>query len=106
MPPCNLISYNIEIVTKKLINEDSQNSINFRFKENEFTPLKRVRQFTIFDFLSYIGGLLGLFAGISVLSFFEVFYFFTLRFALEILKNRRNRRRVEYNNTFMVRNED
>lgn len=59
-----------------------------KFKENEFTPLRRFQQFTFIDFLSYIGGLLGLFAGISVLSFFEIFYFCVPRLLYDTLKNK------------------
>lgn len=49
------------------------------FGVEDFNPLRRTLRYTITDFFSYVGGLLGLFAGISVLSFFEVVYFFSLR---------------------------
>jgi amiloride-sensitive sodium channel len=106
---CDFISYSIEIVKTKQIfiakSEESeeqydQSSVIYdsfvyvRFKENEFVSLQRVRQFTIFDYLSYIGGLLGLFAGISVLSLFEIFYFLTLRLVCEILRVKRGQKRV------------
>lgn len=72
-------------------------TINFRYKTDEVVPLIRLQPFTWKDLFSYIGGLLGmstdcelqnillekifsgLFAGISVLSLVEVFYFFTIR---------------------------
>lgn len=56
------------------------------FKDPQFVPLRRFRQFTFIDFLSYVGGLLGLFAGISVLSFVEIFYFFVPRLLSDIMK--------------------
>jgi Amiloride-sensitive sodium channel len=56
------------------------------FKDPEFIPLRRFRQFTFVDFLSYVGGLLGLFAGISALSFFEVFYFFIPRAITDVMR--------------------
>lgn len=49
------------------------------FKDSEFFSLVRKKQFSNIDFLSYSGGILGLFAGISVLSIFELFYYFTIR---------------------------
>lgn len=52
---------------------------SFRYGVEKFTFLRRTLRFTIIDFLSYVGGVLGLFAGISVLSFFEIFYFFIVR---------------------------
>jgi hypothetical protein len=66
-----------------------------RFKENEFVTMERIIVFTIVDFLSCIGGILGLFAGISVLSLFEIFYFFSLRVFCEFVRVRRRMRRVE-----------
>lgn len=46
------------------------------------------------DFFSYVGGVLGLFAGISVLSFFELFYFFTFRVASNIILSRKTRTKL------------
>lgn len=39
-----------------------------------YNPFIRKQQFDMIDFFSYFGGLLGLFAGISVLSIFEVIF--------------------------------
>ena len=102
LEPCSYISYNFELITIKHLNKTDAGTIKFRFKDNEFTAMQRVRQFTIFDFLSYIGGLLGLFAGISVLSLFEIFYFFTLRLIYEILKLKRRQRRVNCGNSVLI----
>lgn len=65
---------------------------SFRFSEKSFQALHRTRTHTVIDFLSYVGGVLGLFAGISVLSFFEVFYFFSFRILSNfcILRNASN----------------
>lgn len=49
------------------------------FKSREFFPLVLRKQLENLDYLSYIGGLLGLFAGISMLSIFEVFYYSTIQ---------------------------
>lgn len=53
-----------------------------RFKENDVFTFIRKRQFTTVDFLSSCGGILGLFAGISVLSIVELFYYFTIRIVI------------------------
>lgn len=37
------------------------------------------KQFENLDYLSYVGGLLGLFAGLSFLSMVEIFYYFTVQ---------------------------
>ena len=39
----------------------------------------REARMTLLDFISQIGGLLGLFMGFSVISFVEVFYWFSFR---------------------------
>lgn len=46
--------------------------------------LLRYQPFKLVDFLSYVGGILGLFAGISVLSIVEVFYYFTIRILIDV----------------------
>ena len=49
------------------------------WKDAEYYALIRYQHFTIVDFLAYVGGILGLFAGISALSVVEILYFITLR---------------------------
>lgn len=82
--PCSSIDYETEIYSIKLSQNYSDDieknvQINFRFKDNEFFSTRRYLQFTFEDFISYVGGLLGLFAGISVLSIFEIVFFFVVR---------------------------
>ena len=50
-----------------------------RYKTNAFNQLVRKQQFDTLDFLSFTGGILGLFAGFSALSFIELIYWFTIR---------------------------
>jgi Amiloride-sensitive sodium channel len=50
-----------------------------RFKESEFYPLFRRRHFTEIDIFSFVGGLLGLFLGFSVLSMVEILYFCVIK---------------------------
>ncbi|XP_031352521.1 pickpocket protein 28-like isoform X2 [Photinus pyralis] len=49
------------------------------FKDMQFLASERNELYGFVDFLSSIGGLLGLFIGISITSFIEVIYFCTLR---------------------------
>lgn len=50
------------------------------FKENQFIASKRSELFGLTDFLANIGGLLGLFLGISAIGVAELVYFFIIRF--------------------------
>lgn len=56
-------------------------SANFKVAFNSETVNKRVRrkQFNEVDFLSFVGGILGLFAGFSALSFVELIYWLIVR---------------------------
>jgi acid-sensing ion channel, other len=80
---CNLIKYRIEIVSHKLLN-DSEVSIDFKFKEIDVVPLRRYQPLTFSNFLAQSGGMMGIFAGISVLSIIELFYFMTLRWMVNL----------------------
>lgn len=53
--------------------------ISIFFKENQFITSKRSELYGQTDFLANCGGLLGLFMGVSLLSFVEIIYFCTLR---------------------------
>jgi amiloride-sensitive sodium channel len=59
-------------------------SISIRWKDAEYYALVRYQQFKVVDFLSYVGGILGLFAGISALSIVEFLYFFTFRLITDL----------------------
>jgi hypothetical protein len=63
-------------------------SIDVYFKQNEFYPTVRQRQLTEIDYLSYIGGTLGLFAGFSILTFLELFFYFIFRPAVRCMKKK------------------
>jgi acid-sensing ion channel, other len=78
LPMCNSIKYNIKYFPT-YHNNDNETILNFRLNTDDLVVYKRYQQFTKYDVVSYIGGLLGLFAGISFLSIFEFFYFVTLR---------------------------
>jgi len=50
-----------------------------RFNSISYFPSILKRQFTEIDFIAYTGGAFGLFLGISITSFVEIFYYFTMR---------------------------
>lgn len=54
------------------------------FKDSEFFAMKRSELYGLTDFIANCGGLLGLFMGVSLLSFVEILYFFTVRFIIGI----------------------
>lgn len=54
-------------------------SASIYFADDEFIAYRRFESYGSVSLLSKIGGMLGLFLGISVLSVVEVFYFLTLR---------------------------
>ena len=49
------------------------------YRNSVFNLLVRKKQFNELDFLSFVGGILGLFAGFSALSFVELIYWFAVR---------------------------
>lgn len=49
------------------------------FRDQHVETIKRAEVYTYSDFMAVIGGLLGLFLGMSVLSVIELFYYGTLR---------------------------
>jgi acid-sensing ion channel, other len=94
LPSCNSIEYKIQVISNdnddyKHNDGDVEASFEFRYKDGDYFPLVRYQVFKTKDFLSSVGGLLGLFAGISVLSIIEFIYFFTLRLAVDFLRTTR-----------------
>ena len=66
----------------KYSSDSHTSEVFFYFKENDIFTFIRKRQFTTIDFISSCGGILGLFAGISILSIVELFYYFSIRIAV------------------------
>lgn len=56
------------------------------FKENQFIGSKRSELFGLTDFLANVGGLFALFLGISAVGVAELFYFFVIRFNVNLFK--------------------
>lgn len=87
---CNSIDYEVQMIRKNILPIDTileGMSLKFRYKESDYFTLIRYQEFRTKDFLSYVGGLLGLLAGISVLSIIEFFYFFSLRIFVNCFRN-------------------
>lgn len=87
LPPCNSIKYNFEIIVNKLQNvSDREAAITFKFKDSYCTAFRRYQQFTLLEFASEAGGILGLLAGSSLLSIIEVFYFLVIRSSSNLVR--------------------
>uniref|UniRef100_A0A3F2ZDH0 Uncharacterized protein n=1 Tax=Lutzomyia longipalpis TaxID=7200 RepID=A0A3F2ZDH0_LUTLO len=95
MPACVTLSYTTDL-THSAINYDTivtsvdnQNQgrmdkkfhlyVMIYFAENKLYAMQRSELFGLTDFVSSVGGFLGLFMGISVLSLVEIIYFATVR---------------------------
>lgn len=84
LPDCIRIMYHHEMVDEKFtVENQSKHEKNsaavLRYDDDEFVAYKRYESYGSAGLLSNIGGLLGLFLGVSVLSIIETIYFFTLR---------------------------
>jgi hypothetical protein len=60
------------------------------FKETQFMATKRAELYGQTDFIANCGGLLGLFMGISFLSFVELIYYFTIRLFSNLYQEKQN----------------
>jgi hypothetical protein len=63
--------------------------VSILFKDELFYPLIRKLHYTGVEIFSFVGGLLGLFLGFSVLSLFEIFYHFCLSPIMIYLRTRK-----------------
>lgn len=84
LPDCNYIEYYYEIINERMDYEyfseyKKRGTVSVYFSDVEFLAYKRSMSFGIVSLLSNVGGLLGLFLGVSVLSIVETFYLLTLR---------------------------
>lgn len=65
-----------------------------KFRSIAYFPYMLKRQFTEIDFIAYTGGAFGLFLGISIMSFVEVFYYFTIRLVFAYVRDKRKDKKV------------
>jgi acid-sensing ion channel, other len=85
LPSCNHIDYKFDVILQKLKESSvernvTSSSLSIYFASDEFVVLKRHESFGAVTLVSNIGGLLGLFLGVSILSVVEIFYYFVIRF--------------------------
>jgi len=88
LPTCDSVTYHIKYF-HKISTQSDEISINVRVNTEDAILFRRYQQFTFSDVVSYVGGLLGLFAGISMLSIVEMFYFFVIRVAVDVWRGLR-----------------
>jgi amiloride-sensitive sodium channel len=86
LPLCDSTTYHVKYYPEYFKNDD-EISITIRMNTDDMILYRRYQQFTSSDVISYVGGLLGLFAGISMLSIVEFVYFFTLRLFVNVARH-------------------
>lgn len=86
---CEAVSYNVvlhqfsmwvykffsPLISKTFLLRVYENGFVIRFARNFFLPFVKVESLVFSDFLSNVGGMMGLFAGVSVLSVIELLFF-------------------------------
>jgi acid-sensing ion channel, other len=93
LPDCNTIEYPFNVIDQSMPLSNSSeihSVVTVLFGDSEFMAYRRYERFGGVTLLSNIGGLLGLFLGVSLLSIVEVLYFFTLRVCGNLLLAPRN----------------
>lgn len=86
MPSCNSITYHVNYFPLFRIENSTETIINIKINTEGMIVLRRFQQFTIYDAISYVGGLVGLLAGISMMTIVEIFYFMTIRVATNFIR--------------------
>jgi acid-sensing ion channel, other len=92
LPACNTIEYDFTLQNELSTPNNSsfdKSTIEIHFSDDDFIAFRRYERFGAVTFLSNMGGLLGVFLGMSVLSIVELFYFFSLRFCCSFWRLKR-----------------
>lgn len=99
LPDCNMIDYVYEVIRDERVNrneslfDDKERTYYLdtravvRFGNDDYFATKRYASYRSVEFISSIGGLLGIFLGISVMSLIEIFYFFAFRVLNDLCSN-------------------
>ena len=66
---CDSVSYSFTIPESRSV--ESKSSLSMNYNKLEFTQFSETAKTQVFDLISNIGGILGLFIGCSFVSFFE-----------------------------------
>lgn len=94
LPACTSIDYNVNIgrlpVQKDEISDSifKMTEISVFYGDYQVKTVKRNETYTISDFLAIVGGVLGLFMGVSALSIIEIIYFCTLRLCFKFRRGK------------------
>jgi acid-sensing ion channel, other len=84
LPTCDSILYSPIFVSTRITklhdSNDTKSSFKLEFSDSDVLVYRRSLAFGTVTLLSNVGGLLGLFLGVSFLSIIEFFYFFIIRF--------------------------
>jgi Amiloride-sensitive sodium channel len=106
---CNSIKYEFKVVKTRhtyephyatvdnqswWVNTTYYDGLSFAFGDDQYTALRRYASYELVSFISDVGGLLGLFLGVSIMSAIEIFYFFFIRFTGDLIKYVKARKRV------------
>lgn len=70
------------------VSHEKTTLFTIRFKVAEFYPFIRRKPFTVVEIFSFVGGLLGLFLGVSVLSIVEVFCYLICKPFMKLFETR------------------
>ncbi|KAG5668125.1 hypothetical protein PVAND_016078 [Polypedilum vanderplanki] len=87
LPQCTYVKFDVKRVDGSggikeqynINNEQKSANIFIKFLKSSFPRFVRKQNFDFVQFLSFVGGLLGLFAGFSMISAVEIFYWFFVR---------------------------
>lgn len=93
LPSCNHIRYDFVYFVDRFKPQTADlppASLAIYFSHDEFYAIKRSAGSEAIGFLANIGGILGLFLGISLMTVIDVIYFFTLRFINNLLISESN----------------
>lgn len=104
LPACKSISYDAELSMAKYdrfeFNRIAQQKVDhgashrryvrifISFKDDQFFSSRRSELYAKTDFIANVGGILGLFMGVSLLSIVEMIYFSTLRLGCNLRRRR------------------
>lgn len=74
-----MTTFRIQNVKNKIRFSAQPSGVKIFFRDHQIVALKRSELYTYTDFFAIVGGLLGLFMGVSILSLVEFVYYSTLR---------------------------
>jgi len=78
----SVIDSNVNAISEHRISMH-ESKFEVKFKTKDVNLLLKKKNFSVSKFVSFAGGLLGLFAGFSALSAVEIFYFFVIKLFTE-----------------------